>query len=239
MKSAPRQLPFAYEMEASHAEDDFIVGEGNLLAHGHLLAWPRWPGPLTLIEGPASTGKSHLARIWAERSGARIVTPLRIAAMAAEGGGSPIVIEDIDREGFDERALFHLLNQSMRDGRSVLMTARTPVAAWPYATDDVRSRARLAARFALAVTDDIALSQMLVKLFSDRQVKVEPRVIAYLAARMERSAEAAVRLVETIDRLALARGVAISRAVAAEALAIHEGTTDAWLVNGSGDAGDE
>ncbi|MGV3652160.1 MAG: hypothetical protein ACO1OK_12090 [Devosia sp.] len=226
-------------MQASHAEDDFIVGKGNMLAHGHLMAWPEWPGPLALVEGPASTGKSHLARIWAERSGARFVTPFRIAAMAAEAGGAPIVIEDIDRAGFDERALFHLLNQSMRDRRSVLMTARTPVSAWPYATDDVRSRARLAARFGLAVTDDIALSQMLVKLFSDRQVKVDPRVVGYLAARMERSAEAAVRLVDTIDRLALARGVAISRAIAAEALALHEGGTEGRGAGTAGETSDE
>ena len=203
------------------------------------MSWPDWPGPLTLLEGPASTGKSHLARIWAERAEARFADPVGIAAIAAEGGSSPIVIEDIDRGGFEEKAVFHLLNQSMRDRRSVLMTARTPVALWPYATDDVRSRARLAARFALAVTDDIALSQMLVKLFSDRQVKVDPRVIAYLAARMERSAEAAVLLVETIDRLALARGVAITRAIAAEALAIHDGATEAQAANGFGETGDE
>ena len=57
----------------------------------------------------------------------------------------PLVIEDVDRAGYDEAGLFHLLNQSMRDGRPLLMTAREGIANWPYSTDDVRSRARRAA----------------------------------------------------------------------------------------------
>lgn len=217
-----QQLPFDYGHPASHAEADFIVGEGNRLAHAHVLAFPDWPAPLTLIEGPPSAGKSHLARVWAERSGAMAVTAETAGALAAAGGTAPLLLEDVDRAGYDEDALFHLLNQSMRDGRPLLMTARAPVAEWPFSTDDLKSRARLAARFAIAASDDIALSQMLVKLFADRQVSVDPKVVGYLASRMERSPKAAVALVETMDRLALARGVAITRAIAAEALALHD-----------------
>jgi chromosomal replication initiation ATPase DnaA len=138
--------------------------------------------------------------------------------MARQGGTVPMVIEDVDRGGHGEAALFHLLNQAIRDGRPVLLTAREPVANWPFATDDLKSRARLAARFTLAVSDDIQLSQMFVKLFDDRQVTVDPRVITYLVARMERSPEEAVALAETCDRLALSRGTAITLQVAAAAL---------------------
>jgi chromosomal replication initiation ATPase DnaA len=215
------QLPFDYGHAASHAEADFIVGQGNHLAHAHVIAFPAWAAPLTLIEGPPSAGKSHLARVWAERAAAHVATPETAEALAAEGGARPLLVEDVDRAGYDEDALFHLLNQSMRDRRPLLMTARLPVADWPYLTDDLKSRARLAAHFRIETSDDIALSQMLVKLFADRQVSVDPRVIAYLASRMERSPQAAVALVETMDRMALARGVAITRAIAAEALALH------------------
>ena len=110
----------------------------------------------------------------------------------------------------------------MRDERPVLMTARTPVADWPYRTDDVKSRARLAAHFSITAPDDILLSQMFVKLFADRQLSVDPKVISYLVGRMERSSEEAVALVELLDRLSLSRGRAITRAVAADALAIRE-----------------
>lgn len=222
----PGQLAFELPHAPSHAADDFIVGDGNRLAHAHVMAWPSWPGPLTLLEGPASAGKSHLARIWAERAGATLATPQTAEGLSRDGGRLPVVVEDVDRAGYPEPALFHLVNQSMRDGRPLLMTAREPVANWPFETDDLKSRARLAGRFGMALSDDIQLSQMLVKLFGDRQVAVDPRIIGYLVARMERSAEEAVRLVEAIDRLSLERGTPITRAIAAEALAGRSATRD-------------
>ena len=213
------QLPFDYGHEPSHLEDDFIEGDGNRLALAHIRAFPNWPGPLTLVEGPAKSGKSHLARIWAGRVGARLAAPTELEDLSREGGTAPLVIEDLERSGYDEAALFHLLNQSMRDGRPVLMTTREPIANWPFATDDLKSRARLAARFTVALSDDIQLSQMFVKLFGDRQVVVDPKIIAYMVARMERSPEEVAALADLVDRIALSRGTAITRSVAAAALA--------------------
>ncbi|HVW91440.1 MAG TPA: hypothetical protein VHB74_02410 [Devosia sp.] len=212
------QLPLAFDPVTSHDEADFVVGEGNRLAYLHLLAWPDWPGPLTLLVGPAKAGKSHLGRIWAARAGAKSPAPSEIEARASEGGTGALLIEDVDQPGYDEQALFHLLNQSMRDGRPLLMTARQPVGGWPYATDDLKSRARLATLLELMAATDTELSQMLVKLFADRQIAVDPRIIGYIVPRMERSPAEAVALAELMDRLALSRGTAITRSVAAEAL---------------------
>ncbi|MEO6013777.1 MAG: hypothetical protein ABIQ30_09375 [Devosia sp.] len=213
------QLPFDYGHDPSHLEDDFLEGDGNRLALAHIRAFPNWAGPLTLVEGPAKSGKSHLSRIWAERVDARFAAAVELEDLSREGGTGPLVVEDIERSGYPEQALFHLLNQSMRDGRPVLMTTREPIANWPFATDDLKSRARLAARFTLALSDDIQLSQMFVKLFGDRQVTVDPKLISYLVARMERSPEEAVALADLVDRIALSRGTAITRSVAAAALA--------------------
>jgi len=220
------QLVLELGHNPSHAEADFIVGEGNELAYAHILAFPDWPGPLTLLLGPAKSGKSHLARIWAARAGASVAALDEIEALSASGGTAPLVVEDVDRLGYDENALFHLLNQSMRDRRPLLMTARGGVAAWPFRTDDLKSRARLAAAFTLETSDDIQLSQMFVKLFSDRQVAVDPKVIGYLVARMERSPEEAVILAGMLDEMALARGTAITRALAAEVLALRGAAHD-------------
>jgi chromosomal replication initiation ATPase DnaA len=202
----------------AQGEADFLVGEGNGLAHGRIMAFPHWPDPVTLLVGPAKSGKSHLARIFADRSGARYAGTGDLEALATEGGVVPLIVEDVDRLDYDEAGLFHLLNQSMREQRPILLTAREDVANWPLATDDVRSRARRATAYTLELTDDIQLSQMFVKLFGDRQIKVDPRIIAYLVARMERSAEEVVILADLMDRLALAKGTAITRSIAADAL---------------------
>ena len=212
------QLTLELGHTPAQGEADFLVGEGNALAHGRIMAFPHWPDPVTLVTGPAKSGKSHLARIFADRSGARFAGTGDLEALATEGGIAPVIVEDVDRLDYDETGLFHLLNQSMREQRPILLTAREDIANWPLATDDVRSRVRRAAAYSLELTDDIQLSQMFVKLFGDRQIKVDPRIIGYLVARMERSAEEVVTLADLMDRLALAKGTAITRSVAADAL---------------------
>jgi len=222
LPASPDQPKGQLTLELGHTpaqgEADFLVGEGNALAHGRIMAFPHWPDPVTLLIGPAKSGKSHLARIFADRSGARFAGTGDLDALATEGGTAPVIVEDVDRLDYDEAGLFHLLNQSMREQRPILLTAREDVANWPLETDDVRSRARRATAYALELTDDIQLSQMFVKLFGDRQVKVDPRIIGYLVARMERSTEEAVALADLMDRLALAKGTAITRSIAADAL---------------------
>ena len=212
------QLTLELGHTPAQGEADFLVGEGNALAHGRIMAFPHWPDPVTLVTGPAKSGKSHLARIFADRSGARFAGIDDLEFLATEGSTLPVIVEDVDRLDYDEAGLFHLLNQSMRQQRPLLLTAREDVANWPLATDDVRSRVRRATAYALELTDDIQLSQMFVKLFGDRQIRVDPKIIGYLVARMERSAEEVVTLADLMDRLALAKGTAITRSIAADAL---------------------
>jgi chromosomal replication initiation ATPase DnaA len=234
----PDQLTFELHHPPSHAEDDFITGDGNRLALARIRAYPDWPEPVTILTGPAASGKSHLARIFAERSGARLIGPDEIRAVLQTDAGTPLILEDADAPGVVENDLFHLLNLGHRTGRGLLLTARLPVAQWPVTTADVRSRLMRATAFELALTDDIALSQMFVKVLGDRQLRVDPRVIAYLVARMERSSAEVLALAETMDRLALARKTAINRSIAASALAqrrLERGSADDLDMTGNDD----
>lgn len=220
------QLIFELGHTPSLVEADFLVSDGNALAFEHICAYPAWSGPLMLISGPAKVGKSHMGRIWVARANARVAVPDELEALAGAGGQGPVLLEDVDRLDYDEQALFHLLNQSMRDNRPLLMTARKPISEWGYNTDDVRSRARLAAHFAVAMPGDTQLSQMFAKLFADRQIDVDAKIVAYLVARMERSAAEVAALVALMDKLALTRRGAITRAIAAEALEIRSSVDD-------------
>ena len=50
------------------------------------------------------------------------------------------------------------------------------------------------------------MQAVLVKLFADRQLRVDPDLVTYLAARLDRSFAAAAAAVDALDRAALARG---------------------------------
>lgn len=215
-----RQLALDLPHSPALSADDFVVADGNRLAFAHIQAWPDWATGLTVIVGPAKSGKTHLADVWRRRSGAATAWAEN-AAEAALGAG-PLVLEDVDRVAVEETAFFNLVNQATRGERSMLVTARAPVPEWGYRTEDVRSRLRLAALFEIAPLDDALLMQMFSKLFRDRQVTVEPDVMKYVLNRMERSPAEVVALVELMDRIALSKGRAITRTVAADALAIRE-----------------
>jgi chromosomal replication initiation ATPase DnaA len=217
----PRQLALALEHAARLGAEDFLVAPTNAEAHALVTGWPRWPAPALLLVGPAGAGKSHLAAIWAARSGAGVVAAEALDAEALQPlhQNAALAVEDVDRPDVSERALFHLLNGAGEAGAVLLLTARAPPgAAWP-ALPDLASRLRRLPQARLAAPEDALIRAVLVKLFADRQLIVEPGVIEYIFTRMERSLSTARRLVALLDQEALARGRGVSRKVAADVLA--------------------
>lgn len=218
-----RQLPLEFDHDPASGRDDLIVSDRLSAAVAIVDRWPDWPSPVVVLAGPTGSGKSHLASIWANRVGATSVNIGRpdpmVLEIAAQG---PVLIEDIDHTGFDETALFHLINAVREHGSAVLITSRLWPAAWHVTLPDLASRLKAATVVEIAEPDEELLAKVMVKLFSDRQVVVDDRIIAWLVARMERSLAAARHVVARLDQLALARGSKITRGLAAEVLAEME-----------------
>jgi chromosomal replication initiation ATPase DnaA len=212
-----RQLALDLPHAESFRRDDFLASPANEAALALVERWPEWPGRLAAIVGPRGAGKSHLAAIWAERAGARIVAAsalVRAEVPAALATGA-LAVEDV-APGLDEAALFHLLNLAREDGAWLLFTAAQRLDAPGFALADLVSRLRAVPAVTLAPPDDALLSAVLVKLFADRQLAVDEGVIAYLLPRMERSLASARATVAKLDAAALSRGRAVNRALAVE-----------------------
>jgi chromosomal replication initiation ATPase DnaA len=224
-------LPLQFSHDPASSRDDLIVSDRLSAAVAIVDRWPDWPSPVVIVAGPTGSGKSHLAGIWAERVGARSVDIRSPDAGAIETASrGPVLIEDIDRNGFDETALFHLINAVREHGTAALITTRLWPAGWNVSLPDLVSRLKAATVVEIGEPDEELLAQVLVKLFADRQVKVDDKLIFWLVARMERSLAAAQRIVSRLDQLALARGSRITRALAAEVLAEMEaGAVDTEL----------
>ncbi|WP_340159768.1 DnaA regulatory inactivator HdaA [uncultured Hoeflea sp.] len=218
-----RQLPLEFDHDAASSRDDLIVSDRLSAAVAIVDRWPDWPSPVVVLAGPTGSGKSHLASIWANRVGATSVNISRPDPMVLEiAAQRPVLIEDIDHTGFDETALFHLINAVREHGSAVLITSRLWPAGWQVSLPDLASRLKAATVVEIAEPDEELLAKVMVKLFSDRQVVVDDRIIAWLVARMERSLAAARLVVARLDQLALARGSKITRGLAAEVLAEME-----------------
>jgi chromosomal replication initiation ATPase DnaA len=226
MTAAPRQLVLDLAHRQALGAEDFLVSSSNEAAIELVDRWPEWPHPVCVVVGPKGSGKSHLANVWRLKSSAGVAAAATLtdAAVAQMSDGSALVVEDLDRGISDEQALFHLLNRARGSRLSVLLTSRQASGELEVRIPDLRSRLRALPVVALEAPDEALLKAVLVKLFCDRQLSVDPAVIEYLNLRMERSMAAASLVVAAIDRLALAKHRKVTRPLAAEALAsLNEG----------------
>lgn len=223
----PRQLPLDLPPHPALRREDFLEAPGNAAAVALIDAWPDWPARVVALAGPQGAGKSHLAAVFAERAGARILPARDLAresvpeALAA----GALVLEDLEPSGFAEAALFHLLNLAREQKAYLLMTARAAPATFALATADLVSRLRAVPVIEIAPADDALLAAVLVKLFADRQIAVDEATVRYLLLRMERTVAGAQRMVEALDAAALAARRPVTRALAAQVLR-EEGATD-------------
>src|ERR1700678_1403094 len=183
----PRQLALALPHAESLTRDNFLEGPANAAGLTLIDSWPDWPNRVMLLVGPEGSGKSHLAAIWAEQSGARSTSAHALSGPEVPGALAPgaLVIEDLKSADIDERALFHLLNLAREDSAFVLMTARMP----PIEAElrDLRSRLRAVPSVQLLPPDDHLFRALIVKFCADRQLAVDETVVSYLTTRLERS----------------------------------------------------
>jgi chromosomal replication initiation ATPase DnaA len=219
----PRQIPLALAHEPALGRDDLVVTPANAEAVSMVDRWPDWPSPVVVLAGPAGSGKSHLASIWREWSGAVSVPAAELGGM--EGAPArPVLVDGIGDAPFDEAALFHVVNAVRANGTHLLLTSRRFPLAWGARLPDLVSRLKAATTVEVHEPDDALLEGVIAKLFADRQVEVEPHVVSYLARRIERSVGTAIDVVDRLDRAALEEKSRITRALAARVVsALDEG----------------
>ena len=215
---APRQLVLALDHAISFAREDFLEGPSNAKALALIDRWPDWPAPLVALVGPEGSGKSHLASIWAQRSGARILSAKLLGEtdLPSAFATGALVVEDLDAEGLEERALFHLINLAREEQADVLFTARIAPSSFPVRIRDLASRLRALPVVSLAAPEDSLLRALIVKLAADRQLAVDASLVNYLANRIERSFAGVRAAVARLDEEALRQHRPVTRTLAAE-----------------------
>jgi chromosomal replication initiation ATPase DnaA len=217
--AAPRQLALALAHDESFAREDFLAGASNADALNLIERWPDWPDRALALVGPEGAGKSHLAAIWAEASGARRLSARALGEtdlLHALATGA-LVVEDV-ADDLNERALFHLINLMREEEAYLLITARAAPSLWTVALPDLASRLRAIPAVTLTAPDDALLRAVLLKLFADRQLGVDESLISYLVTRIERSFAAARAAVDLLDHEALRLKRPVTRALAVEVL---------------------
>jgi len=204
--SLPRRRAFERE--------DFFVSASNDTALAMIENCPSWPNSQLIITGPEGAGKTHLAHVWMEATGAErvLAAKLREEDAAALCSIGAVVIEDVDQNLIRENevALFHLMNLIRAEGALLLLTARTRPTAVSTGLRDLASRLAGLTHVTIASPDEALMKDIIIKQFRDRHLIVAKPVVAYLARRIERSAKAATQLVEQLDGISRAEAQGIT-----------------------------
>ncbi|MCX5493259.1 DnaA/Hda family protein [Kaistia dalseonensis] len=219
--SPARQLALTLPHMAALTRADFLVGSANEAAVHLIDRFPDWPNRVALLIGPVGSGKTHLGQIWREASGASEIAArdLGRADFDALFASGRVLVEDLHAGPVDQAALFHFLNLVREREAHALLTSRESPAALGFSLPDLASRLRAAVPVVLQEPDDELLARVIVKLFADRQIAVDPPLVDFIRRRMDRSLESANRLVALLDQEALAAGRPITRQLAANVLA--------------------
>ena len=151
----------------------------------------------TILTGPRKSGRSLLGRLFAKRSGGRL-------------------IDDADRRPEDE--LFHAWNDAQATRRPLLLIADLPPPAWKVRLPDLRSRLGATPAVTLGDPDDALAAALIEKLLAQRNLPSPPELIAYLVPRIERTHVDIIRTVDALDEAALAKRARLSVKLARDIL---------------------
>lgn len=177
------QLPLPLAWPADPTDDDFLISASNTHAAQHLRRWGAWPVMATLLVGPRKSGRSTLARLFAQQSAGTIID---------------------DAERVSETAIFHAWNAAQADRRPLLMVAEAPPPDWAIKLPDLRSRLAATPVARIGPPDDALMAALFERAFLRHQLDARPDLIDWLVARVERSHIAIERTVDVLDQAALA-----------------------------------
>lgn len=209
------------QRELSDAAEALVVSDCNRAAVEALAAWPGVLGGVMAICGPAGSGKSRLARVWAERVGACALDGVEAALIdPLELEGRPVLLDramDVDDE-----TLFHLINLAQSPGGALLLVSQPAPSAWPVDLPDLRSRLDAVISVPVEAPDDPVLAAILEARFAERGIRPAPDVIPYLLRRIDRSAAAADAVADRLDALHRPVTRALARQVLDESGALFD-----------------
>ena len=206
------QLVFKFPFKAKYYEQDYYVSSNNFSAYRLIENWPDWPDKWVNIFGPSGSGKTHLSNILKKKiKSSEIIDAKNII----EGNLSKFeylkcLIIDNYKSNVDENLLYTIINQSKQLDNFILINSLAPIKNFNFQLNDLQSRAKSFINLGIELPTDKLLLVIISKYFSEKQIKVNPKISEYIIRNIDRSYEKVFKFIKEIDDLSLSSGKAIN-----------------------------
>ena len=198
------QLLLDFDYKTNFNEHDFYLSKSNSNAFNLINRWPDWDKKILNISGEKFSGKSHLANIFCLKSKAFLVKGNKInnSIFKSIKLHESIIIDDIE-ECNQEEILYSIFNLIDQDSKYLLINSSKPINEIKYRLPDLTSRSKNCLYAEIENPDDELLFAIILKNFSDRQIKIEKKIIDFIISRIDRSYRKIDEFIYKIDELSL------------------------------------
>ena len=198
------QLLLDFDHKIEFNEHDYYVSKSNYFAFNLIQNWTKWEKKILNISGDTFSGKTHLAKIFQNKSKALYLSHKDVNEEIFKKIklNEFIIIDDFEKIK-NENLLYSLFNLIYHDNKYLLILSNRAISDIDYSLDDLNSRAKNCIFAQIENPDDDLIFAIIVKSFSDRQIKLEKKFLEYIIKRIERSYGKIYEFIYKVDELSL------------------------------------
>ena len=205
------QLTFKFPFKTNYFEEDFYVSSNNFEAYKLIESWPKWSSRYINIFGPPGCGKTHLANIFKKK-----INSFFIKASELSNNSLYLIklkeclIIDEYQNNIEEKLFYSMLNQCHQSNQYIIVNSLKPIKTFEIELNDLKSRFDSFIDIGIDLPTDDLIRVILTKNFSDKQVKIEAKLLEYILKNIHRSYEDIFDLIDKVDTLSLSTGKPIN-----------------------------
>ena len=205
------QLILKFPFKANYFEEDFYVSSNNFDAYKLIESWPKWSSRFINIFGPSGCGKTHLANIFKKKINSFFIkaSDLKNNSLATIKLKECLIIDEY-QNNVDEKLFYSLLNQCYLSNQYIIINSLGPIQSYSVKLNDLRSRFGSFVNIAIDLPTDELIKVIIGKNFSDKQVKIDNKLLEYILKNVDRSYDGILDLIEKLDNLSLSTGKSIN-----------------------------
>ena len=198
------QLLLDFDTKTNFNDHDYYVSVSNYFAFNLIDKWPKWEKKILNISGEKFSGKTHLANIFKSKASALFLNENQINDEIFKKIKlyESIIIDGFSNT-FDEKLTYSILNLVDQDSKYLLINSETPLGEINFKLPDLASRSKNVLHAKIDPPDDDLIFAIILKNFSDRQIKLEKKIIEFIINRIDRSYSKISEFIYKIDEFSL------------------------------------